>query len=108
MSPNKKRDKFSDLPVSKQRRWQLRKSAKGRCIICGEKRVMGKLCLKHKVAERERDRVYKGCKSRYTECHSYKLEAKQNKKASASGTERKVVSVRSRKQPTARSRASLK
>ena len=28
-------DEFTALPVSRQRKWQLRKRKEGRCVICG-------------------------------------------------------------------------
>ena len=30
------KDEFSDLPVSRQRKYQLRMGRDGRCVICGE------------------------------------------------------------------------
>lgn len=43
------RDEFSNLDISRQRRWQLRKQRDGRCIICGGKPVVyGVRCLRHR------------------------------------------------------------
>ena len=30
------KDQFSDLPISRQRKWQLRRAKLGLCIKCGE------------------------------------------------------------------------
>lgn len=43
-------DKFTNLPISKQRRYQLRKRARGLCMICTRKLADGNanFCSKHK------------------------------------------------------------
>lgn len=33
------RDKYTDKPISRQRKYQLRQRDKGKCIICGENRA---------------------------------------------------------------------
>ncbi len=33
-------DQFTDLPISRQRRYQLRKKAKGLCVICGKRKAI--------------------------------------------------------------------
>lgn len=69
------RDKFSDLPISRQRKWQLRQRRKKRCTLCPEKAAPGRaFCLKHLVATRERQRKSGGCKRRNTNSVSYRLE----------------------------------
>lgn len=40
-------DEFMDLNVSRQRKWQLRQSKKGLCIVCSERAVAAARCLKH-------------------------------------------------------------
>jgi hypothetical protein len=70
------KDEFADLPVSHQRKSQLRMRRDGRCMKCGEPMVMRGLCLKHWIANRERQRKKLGCKRRYLNALSYKLEAK--------------------------------
>lgn len=47
------KDKFTKLPVSRQRKWQLRKQSKGLCILCGEPLATATYCLKHAIAHRE-------------------------------------------------------
>lgn len=37
-------DEFTNLPVSRQRKWQLRQNAKGRCVICGQPRPGHRTC----------------------------------------------------------------
>ena len=41
-------DEFTPLKVSRQRKWQLRKRAEGRCGVCGLV-ASGKLCDAHAV-----------------------------------------------------------
>ena len=50
------KDEFSDLPVSRQRKYQLRMGRDGRCVICGESAVGRFYCLNHMVKVRERAR----------------------------------------------------
>ena len=40
-------DEFSELPISRQRKYQLRKESKGLCRICGQKAVNKSHCEKH-------------------------------------------------------------
>lgn len=49
-------DEFTDLPVSKQRKWQLRKRRSGQCVVCGKKSVTKTHCEVH--AQKDRERVY--------------------------------------------------
>jgi hypothetical protein len=53
-------DEFTDLPISRQQKWQLRRAKEGRCVICGEPKVTAWHCLKHAVANREWARKYSG------------------------------------------------
>ena len=50
-------DEFTALPVSRQRKWQLRKRVEGRCGVCAAP-ASGKLCDMHavKVAMRQLER----------------------------------------------------
>ena len=53
-------DEFTGLEVSRQRRWQLRKMASGKCLVCGRKRVNAKFCRVHRSrvnAQRRKARV---------------------------------------------------
>ncbi len=59
------KDKFSDLKISRQRKWQLRKESKGLCSICGEPAISGARCVTHMIANREQQRKLKGCVGRY-------------------------------------------
>lgn len=36
MSRKAIKDEFTDLPISRQRKWQMRKQKAGLCIICGQ------------------------------------------------------------------------
>jgi hypothetical protein len=53
-------DEFTELPISRQQKWQLRRAKEGRCVICGEPKVTAWHCLKHAVANREWARKYSG------------------------------------------------
>jgi hypothetical protein len=74
--PKAMKDEFSDQPISRQRKFQLRMKREKRCQICGEPLVMGSRCMKHLVASRERARKRLGCKRRYYNTLGYQLEAK--------------------------------
>ena len=43
-------DEFTDLPVSRQRKCQLRHNKSGLCMTCGKPSVFGGRCLKHAKA----------------------------------------------------------
>ncbi len=66
-------DEFSHLPVSRQRKWQLRQQARGNCTICGQPAVTNFRCLKHFVYDRELAAKYKGCQRKHS-CRSRRLE----------------------------------
>ena len=72
--PKTIKDEFTDLPVSPQRKSQLRMERDGRCILCGEPPVGSGYCLKHWVERRERMRKSIGAKKRYKGALSYRLE----------------------------------
>ena len=82
--PRAIKDEFSALPISRQRKYQLRAQRDGRCTICGEPAASSARCLKHLVMLRERQRKKLGLKGRY---HSlgYRLQeqAKQEQKKRA-------------------------
>lgn len=67
------KDKFTNLPVSRQRKYQLRKKRAGMCVLCGEPAVTAMHCLKHAIAKRELDR------KRYNSL-TYRLTAEANGK----------------------------
>lgn len=73
-------DEFTDLPVSRQRKYQLRMQRDKRCTECGEPAVQGSRCLKHLVRARERQRKKRGLRRRYYNTLSYRLEAITNDK----------------------------
>ncbi len=66
-------DEFSDLPISTQRKYQMRRARDGRCTQCGEPVIAGKRCLKHLIEARESQRVRQGLKRRYLGTLSYRL-----------------------------------
>lgn len=57
-------DEFTDLPVSKQRKTQLRNKRDGKCQTCGKPLFSTMYCEKHHIAHHERQRKRKGCVSR--------------------------------------------
>ncbi len=66
-------DEFTNLPVSRQRKWQLRKQKLVHCRICGAPAISGMYCLEHMVALRERQRARLGSKKRNNSI-SYRLQ----------------------------------
>lgn len=77
MTGHKIQDKFTKLPISRQRKYQLRMAKARRCIICGKPGVNSgpnTYCLRHLVANRESSRARQGCKRRNLVCASYRLE----------------------------------
>ncbi len=68
-------DQFTYLPVSRQRKYQLRMKRDRRCTECGQPAVQGSRCLKHLVKARERQRKKRGLKRRYKGTLSYRLQA---------------------------------
>ena len=68
-------DEFTHLPISRQRKYQLRMQRDQRCTECGEPAAQGSRCLMHLVKARERQRKKRGLKRRYFGTLSYKLEA---------------------------------
>jgi hypothetical protein len=69
-------DEFTKLPISRQRKYQLRRQRDRRCTECGEPAQYASRCLKHLVLARERQRKKRGLKRRYYGTISYKLESK--------------------------------
>ena len=65
-------DEFTYLPISRQRKWQLRKQRDKRCTECGAPAIQGARCLKHLVHARELQRKMRGLKRRYNSL-SYRL-----------------------------------
>src|SRR6516165_8801427 len=58
-------DEFTCLPISRQRKYQLRKKRDKRCTECGAPAIRGVRCLKHLVMARELQRKKRGLKRRY-------------------------------------------
>ena len=67
-------DEFSDLPISRQRKYQLRREKENKCIICGEPAVVARYCLKHAIIYREAQRRALGYKTRRFGSKTYKLQ----------------------------------
>jgi hypothetical protein len=75
-------DEFTELPISRQQKWQLRRAKEGRCVICGEPKVTAWHCLKHAVANREWARKYSGSVRR-NKTLTYRLATESKSKAKA-------------------------
>jgi hypothetical protein len=69
------KDEFTKLPISRQRKYQMRMKRDRRCTECGAPAAEGSRCLEHLVKARERQRRKHGLKRRYLNTLSYKLEA---------------------------------
>ncbi|HEV2393967.1 MAG TPA: hypothetical protein VG146_16565 [Verrucomicrobiae bacterium] len=69
-------DEFTDMPISRQRKYQLRMQRDKRCTECGQPAAEGSRCVKHLVKARERQRKKRGLKRRYYNTLSYKLQGK--------------------------------
>lgn len=67
-------DEFTDLNISRQRKYQLRMQRDKRCTECGAPASVGSRCVKHLVKARERQRKKRGLKKRYLNTLSYRLE----------------------------------
>jgi hypothetical protein len=67
-------DEFTGLPISRQRKYQLRMQRDQRCTECGEPALLASRCLKHLVNARERMRKKRGLKGRYYTTLSYQLQ----------------------------------
>lgn len=87
-------DEFTDLPISRQRKYQLRMARDNRCTECGAPAAAGARCVRHLVKARERQRVKRGLKRRYNTL-SYQLEAKI--KAAKSRSSRKTARTNGRR-----------
>lgn len=74
------KDEFTDLNISRQRKYQLRKLRDKRCTECGAPAVNGTRCLKHLVKARERQRTKRGLRRRYTNTLSYRLQQQHGEK----------------------------
>jgi hypothetical protein len=66
-------DEIAKLPVSRQRKWQLRQKEKRLCLKCTKPAVTKIYCLEHAVSIREGVRNKKGARRR-NQALSYQLE----------------------------------
>ncbi len=73
--PSAIRDEFAGLPISRQRKYQLRMKRDQRCQQCGKPVAMGSRCLKHLIRWREKTRRRLGLKRRYYNTLGYRPEA---------------------------------
>jgi hypothetical protein len=85
MKEKQTRRKAPVKEVSRQRRWQLRKQAEGKCIICGQPVATSLFCLKHAIVRREQSRIRFG-RQRRLRSLTYRLEeAAQTQKKKSQG-----------------------
>ena len=90
-------DEYTNLRISRQRKYQLRMLRDRRCTECGQPAVQGSRCLKHLIKARERQRKKRGLRRRYYNTLSYRLE--ELEKAHSNNR------ARTAKRPAARARA---
>jgi hypothetical protein len=69
------KDEFADLPISRQRKYQLRMKKQGCCTLCGEPAATAAHCLFHAIQSRERNRAGKKSQRRYLAAQSYQFKA---------------------------------
>jgi hypothetical protein len=94
------KDEFTDLRISRQRKYQLRMLRDKRCTECGEPAVQGSRCLKHLIKARERQRKKRGLRRRYYNTLSYRLQEMEKAKT--------TTPARTAKRPVAKARARAK
>lgn len=67
-------DEFTNLPVSRERKRQLRRIKRGLCLRgCGQVAVYGGFCSRHYAETLEASRRRKGTVRRYLGARGYKL-----------------------------------
>lgn len=66
-------DEFTDLPVSRQRKSQMRQKRDGRCTACGKPRVNATHCLYHAVYQMNYSAKRNGTKKRASTCLTLRL-----------------------------------
>jgi hypothetical protein len=76
-------DEFTDLPISRERKRQLRALKKGLCCIagCDEKLATKVHCLKHAVERREKSRRLRKVTRRWKNAKTYLLEQEIKEKS---------------------------
>ena len=79
------KDEFKDLPISRQRKYQLRMQRDNRCTECGEPAVSGSRCLKHLIRARERQRKKLSLRRRYYNTLGYQLAGTKHPKVAKVG-----------------------
>ncbi len=79
LRPWKITDELTDIPISRQRKKQLRSLKNGRCPTCGEPAVTNYHCLRHAIKNRERQRYPKGDVRRLRNALTYNLQRKEEK-----------------------------
>jgi hypothetical protein len=67
------KDEFTDLPISRQRKYQLRMKKQGCCTLCGEPAATASHCLFHAIKSRERNRAGMKSQRRYLAAQSYQF-----------------------------------
>lgn len=75
------KDKFTRKDVSRQRKWQLRREAEGKCRTCAKPAVTRFQCLECAIKAREAQRTKKKMVRRNLRAYSYRLEYELEKNA---------------------------
>lgn len=57
-------DEFTKLPITRQRKWQLRRKNEHRCVICGSPDLVTlNYCEEHSLVARERSLTWRRIKN---------------------------------------------
>jgi transposase len=70
------KDEYTELSISRQRKYYLRQRRRKRCTKCGRPVEEGSLCLEHLIQMREYRREKFGLKRRYLNASSYQVTGK--------------------------------
>ena len=92
-------DEFTALPISRQRKYQMRMQRDKRCTECGAPAAKGSRCLKHLFKARERQRRKRGLKRRYPDTLSYRLQAAHAMERKLAGSESAEVRLSTSRSP---------
>ena len=87
------KDEFTDLRISRQRKYQLRMQRDKRCTECGAPAVQGSRCVEHLVRARERQRKKRGLKRRYLNTLSYRLQKSSRTARTPGRTARRAPAI---------------
>lgn len=82
------------MNLSRQRKWQLRKAARGLCVLCGRPTTGSNHCLEHMEKNRDSNARRFGFKRQYPNCKSRKIKEQLEEVSGKKLMQEAVVSVR--------------